>query len=297
MWRLAGELGFSGGRVLEPGCGAGVFIGLAPAGAEMVGVELDDTTAAIAQELHPDARIIARSFADYRPRGAAFDLTVGNVPFADVRLHDPVHNRQQHSIHNHFIIKSLALTRPDGLAIVLTSRYTLDAGNPAARREISGMADLLGAIRLPSGAHRRAAGTDALTDLLVEHFPKILDLKFTAQMEDELDGIASAKEDFVKVLDDFYHPFQEALKLAAEHSSEIDLLVTDLVMPGMTGQQLAALLQQQHPGLGVIFMSGYSEHAATEAAQSGSSVRILTKPFNRGALLRAVREVLGVTRK
>jgi hypothetical protein len=44
-------------------------------------------------------------------------------------------------------------------------------------------------------------------------------------------------------------------------------------------------------------MSGYSEHAASEAAQSGSSVRILTKPFNRGALLRAVREVLGVARK
>ena len=69
MWALAGELGFEGGRVLEPGCGAGVFIGLAPVGAEMTGVELDDTTAAIAQELHPDARIVARSFADYRPRG------------------------------------------------------------------------------------------------------------------------------------------------------------------------------------------------------------------------------------
>ncbi len=86
---------------------------------------------------------------------------------------------------------------------------------------------------------------------------------------------------------------QEALKLAAEHSAGINLLVTDLVMPGMTGQQLAALLQQGRPGLGVIFMSGYSEHAASEAAQAGSAVRILTKPFNRGALLRAVRDVLG----
>ena len=73
MWALARELGFREGRVLEPGCGAGVFIGLAPPGAEMVGVELDDTTAAIAQQLHPDARVIARSFADYRPR-EQFDL-------------------------------------------------------------------------------------------------------------------------------------------------------------------------------------------------------------------------------
>ncbi len=166
MWDLARQLGFQGGRVLEPGCGAGAFIGLAPAEAEMTGVELDDTTATIAQELHPDARIIARSFADYRPR-ATFDLVIGNVPFADVRLHDPVYNRQRHSIHNHFIVKSLALTRPGGLVIVLSSRYTLDAANPAARREMSDLADLLGAVRLPTGAHRRAAGTDALTDLLV----------------------------------------------------------------------------------------------------------------------------------
>jgi two-component system, cell cycle sensor histidine kinase and response regulator CckA len=86
---------------------------------------------------------------------------------------------------------------------------------------------------------------------------------------------------------------QEALKLAAERAEEIDLLVSDLVMPGMTGQQLAALLQQQDPSLRVIFMSGYSEHAAAEAAQAGSSVRILTKPFNRMALLRTIREVLG----
>ena len=50
---------------------------------------------------------------------------------------------------------------------MLTSHYTLDAGNPAARREIAALADLIGAVRLPTGAHRRAAGTDALTDLLI----------------------------------------------------------------------------------------------------------------------------------
>ena len=64
---------------------------------------------------------------------------------------------------------------------------------------------------------RRFQATDlgmVVTDLLVAHFPKILDLKFTAQMEDELDDIASAKEDMVKVLDDFYHPFQDSLKRA-----------------------------------------------------------------------------------
>ena len=62
---------------------------------------------------------------------------------------------------------------------------------------------------------RRFFATDlgmVVTDLLVKHFPKIMDLKFTAHMEDELDDIATAKEDMVKVLDEFYHPFQDSLK-------------------------------------------------------------------------------------
>ena len=121
----------------------------------------------IARALYPDADIRAESFAHTRLPDAYFDLTVGNVPFADVRLHDPRHNPGAHSLHNHFIVKSLRLTRPGGLVAVLSSHYTLDAANPAARREMSTLADLVGAVRLPTGAHRRAAGTDALMDLLI----------------------------------------------------------------------------------------------------------------------------------
>ena len=82
-------------------------------------------------------------------------------------LHDRRHNPAGHSIHNHFIVKALHLVRPGGLVAVLTSRFTMDARNPAARREIAALADLVGAIRLPSGAHQRAAGTGVVTDLLV----------------------------------------------------------------------------------------------------------------------------------
>jgi nitrogen-specific signal transduction histidine kinase/CheY-like chemotaxis protein len=84
----------------------------------------------------------------------------------------------------------------------------------------------------------------------------------------------------------------EAIALAAKHRGEIDLLVTDMVMPGMTGQELAVRLQSELPGLCVVFMSGYSEHAATEMANADPSVRLLTKPFSRTALLRAAREIL-----
>ncbi len=84
MWEAVGRLGFDGGRVLEPGCGAGTFIGMAPPGVQMTGVELDPTTARIARALYPQAEIRAESFAVTRlPRGH-FDAAVGNVPFAEV---------------------------------------------------------------------------------------------------------------------------------------------------------------------------------------------------------------------
>jgi hypothetical protein len=169
IWRVLDEAGFAATarRVLEPGCGAGTFIGLAPPGAQVVGVELDPVTAAIVRALYPAADIRAESFADTRLPAGSVDLTIGNVLFGQTVLTDRRHNPGGHSMHNHFIIKSLHLTRPGGVVAVLTSRWTLDATNPAARREIGSLAELVTAVRLPSTAHERAAGTRVVTDLLV----------------------------------------------------------------------------------------------------------------------------------
>lgn len=168
MWAAVVALGFTGGRVLEPGCGSGNFIGLAPdLPLDLVGVELDPITAAIAAALYPHADIRAQGFEDTNLAPDSFDLVVGNVPFAKLALHDPLHNRARHSVHNHFIIKALRFTRPGALMAVLTSRYTLDSRNPAARREMAELADLVGAVRLPNGAMQRAAGTQAIMDLLI----------------------------------------------------------------------------------------------------------------------------------
>ncbi|WP_050768369.1 helicase-related protein [Nocardia farcinica] len=167
MWDHLRALGFTGGQVLEPGCGAGAFIGHAPEAASMTGIELDSTTARIAQVLYPHASIRVESFADTRLPEGHFDAAIGNVPFSSARLHDPVHNAGEHTMHNHFILKSLALTKPGGVVAVVTSSFTMDNKNPAARREIAAQADFLGAIRLPNGTHRRVAGTDVLTDILI----------------------------------------------------------------------------------------------------------------------------------
>ncbi|WP_181392039.1 DEAD/DEAH box helicase family protein [Pseudonocardia dioxanivorans] len=167
IWSALQQLGFREGRVLEPGCGSGNFIGAAPAGAQMVGVEVEPVTAAIAAALYPNAEIRSESFAQTRAPAGSFDMVVGNVPFGKVVLADRDYNAPGHSIHNHFILRSLQLTAPGGLVALITSRYTMDAANPAARREMAQLADLVAAIRLPQDAHQRAAGTHVVTDLLI----------------------------------------------------------------------------------------------------------------------------------
>jgi N12 class adenine-specific DNA methylase len=169
LWSTVTDVGFDGGRVLEPGCGSGNFIGLTPDGLDVAwtGVELDPLTARITAALYPHADIRAESFADTRIPDGTFDLTIGNVPFGKITLHDPRHNPGRLSIHNHFITKSLALTRPGGIVAVVTSRFTLDARNPAARNAIAAHADLIGAVRLPANTFREAAGTDVVCDIVL----------------------------------------------------------------------------------------------------------------------------------
>lgn len=168
MWGTVERLGFTGGRVLEPGCGAGNFIGFAPDTAEVTGVELDPTTAAIARHLYgARAAIHHGAFEEFAAADGSCDVVIGNVPFAKVTPHDPRHNRGRHSLHNYCIVKSLHLTRPGGLVALLTSRYTLDAHDPSARGEMAALADLVGALRLPAGAFRASSGTEVVIDLLV----------------------------------------------------------------------------------------------------------------------------------
>jgi two-component system, cell cycle sensor histidine kinase and response regulator CckA len=88
----------------------------------------------------------------------------------------------------------------------------------------------------------------------------------------------------------------DALRLAEQHTGVIDLLVSDMVMPGMTGQELATRIQEKRKGLRVIFMSGYSEYAAVEAAHSDTGLRLLSKPFSRVVILCAVRDMLNNSR-
>jgi N12 class adenine-specific DNA methylase len=168
MWKVATGLGFTGGRVLEPGCGSGNLLAFVPDDVRIdaVGVELEPVSARIARLLHPEATILCEPFERTRVDDLV-DLVIANVPFGRAVLHDPVHNRGRHSIHNHFLVKSTRFTRPGGLVVALTSRYTLDAVGGGHRRELAGLADLVGAVRFPAGTFAASSGTDVVIDLLV----------------------------------------------------------------------------------------------------------------------------------
>jgi PAS domain S-box-containing protein len=83
-----------------------------------------------------------------------------------------------------------------------------------------------------------------------------------------------------------------ALEVAACHDGPIDLLITDLVMPGMGGIELATELRQRRPALRVLYVSGYTEDTATLSEPLGPHTRFLAKPFLPGDLTRAVFSIL-----
>ncbi len=85
---------------------------------------------------------------------------------------------------------------------------------------------------------------------------------------------------------------QEALDLVAGAHPPIDLLVTDFVMPGITGAELAGELQRRLPGLRVLLVSGYARTGSRTAAGIPESVPYLAKPYTARTLAAKVREVL-----
>ena len=188
------RMGFRTGNILEPSMGVGNFFGMLPesmADSRLYGVELDSITGRIAQKLYPETNINVAGF-ETTDRRDFYDLAVGNVPFGNYKVNDKAYNKLNFSIHNYFFAKAIDQVRPGGIVAFVTSRYTLDSKDSAARKHIAERADLLGAIRLPNNAFRANAGTDVVSDIIflqkrdrpMDHEPAWVQLGKTA------DGIA-----------------------------------------------------------------------------------------------------------
>ncbi len=85
---------------------------------------------------------------------------------------------------------------------------------------------------------------------------------------------------------------QEAISISREHGETIHLLITDVVMPGINGLELAQRLKAERPDILVIFMSGYSEEAVTRLGVRGPGEAFLQKPVTPSRLSGMVREIL-----
>ena len=162
------NMGFQTGNILEPSMGVGNFFGMLPESmksSRLYGVELDSITGRIAKQLYPKADITVAGF-ETTDRKDFFDLAVGNVPFGQYQVSDRAFDKLGFSIHNYFFAKALEQVRPGGVVAFVTSRYTMDAKDSAARKYIAQRADFLGALRLPNNAFRANAGTDVVSDII-----------------------------------------------------------------------------------------------------------------------------------
>jgi|GEM_PF-3430329 len=161
------RLGFSGGKVLEPSCGVGHFFGTMPEtirrNSTLTGVDIDGISARITGQLYQNANILHQPFEETQIPDNFYDLTISNVPFGDNTPYDKKHNPKHWPIHDYFINKMIAITKPGGLIVAITSTGTMDKHSQDARKQYAEEVDLLGAIRLPNGIFPGAlAGADIL---------------------------------------------------------------------------------------------------------------------------------------
>lgn len=177
MWQLMRELGFSGGRVLDPSSGVGIFGATAPVNAAMDSVELNATSGRVNQLVNdgPGSKTTIAPFeqvASATP-DETYDAIITNVPFGEVadrggnQFKDTKYRDEP--IQNYFILRSLEKLRPGGLAAFITPpRCVSGKGGKEEdlRIRVSYMAEFVGAYRLPNSVFGTAAA-DTITDVIV----------------------------------------------------------------------------------------------------------------------------------
>lgn len=177
MWDLMRELGFSGGKVLDPSAGTGIFGGTAPLNAVVDAVELNETSGRINALVNAGPGYSVEVSAFERVAAATpdevYDAVVTNVPFGSLadrggnELGDPRY--QKEPLQNYFILRSLEKLKPGGLAAFITPPRCvsgLGGKEEDLRIKASYMAEFLGAYRLPNSVFG-TADADTMTDVIV----------------------------------------------------------------------------------------------------------------------------------
>ena len=176
-WELLREMGFAGGKVLDPCGGTGIFGGTAPADAAVDAVELNQTSGEVNALVNkgpgytctvsPFERVAASTPDEI------YDAVITNVPFGDKvarggnELADTRYRGEP--LEGYFILRSLEKLKPGGLALFITPHRTVSGKGGtevSIRRRASLMAEFMGAYRLPSSLFL-SAGAETITDIVV----------------------------------------------------------------------------------------------------------------------------------
>ncbi len=136
------------------------------------------------------------------------------------------------------------------------------------------------AVGAAQAAPRAERGTETI--LIVEDEEAVRELIQTVLTEKGYDVIPSRDP-------------QHAEQIAARFAGEIHLLLTDMVMPGTSGRELAERISAKRRGIRVLFMSGYTDNVITSGGMLEEGLAFLQKPFSPAALVQKVREVLSQT--
>lgn len=89
---------------------------------------------------------------------------------------------------------------------------------------------------------------------------------------------------------------ETALQVAEAHADPIDLIVADLMLPGVKGPKMVERLREQQPSIGVLYLSGYTDVMLEEAGMLDARENLLEKPFGLAALMKRVRESIDAAR-
>jgi hypothetical protein len=142
-----------GMKALEPSCGNGVFMEVAPSGLNLSGVEYDARSSACADALHDNAKVHNASFEEFNLHSnEEFDLIIGNAPFGDrsantIWMDEP----DEKNMDRYFLKKSLKKLKPGGMmGLIVHSGVFENPGNSDWRKELLKYGKFEGAIRLPS---------------------------------------------------------------------------------------------------------------------------------------------------
>lgn len=150
------------------------------------------------------------------------------------------------------------------------------SGGSTSRTSPSGAA---GAVPAPAGARTQAPPAEPATILLADDESALRRL-VRRVLERQGYRVLAAESG------------EAALQLAEGGHGEVDLLLTDVVMPGMSGRELAERLLPSHPGMRLLYTSGYTDDEIVRHGVSRCGIPFLAKPFAPEELLRKVQEVL-----